>query len=150
MPLLRDADRRELETLFARQLEHPVTMRFYTQRESPLVLPAQECQTCRETGELLAEIAALSDKLGVERHDFVAEAEQARQLGVDRIPAILFEGQARGRLRYFGVPAGYEFAVLVGAIIDASRGTTALTPATRQQLAALPGPAHLKVLVTPT
>ncbi|HXF96165.1 MAG TPA: hypothetical protein VNI61_08705 [Gemmatimonadales bacterium] len=150
MALLRDADREELTTLFSSRLEHPVTIHFYTQHDSPLVLPIQECQTCRETGELLAEIAALSPRLTVQRHDFVAEAEQARALGVDHIPAIVLEGKVRGRLRYFGVPAGYEFAVLIGGLIDASRGTTALAPGTREQLAQLPGPVHLKVLVTPT
>lgn len=150
MALLNDADRAELRKIFDEQLRDPVKMVLYTQHDSPLALPSQECHTCRETGELLDEVATLSDRLSVERHDFVTEGDEARRQGVDHIPTITFEGTTQGRLRYVGVPAGYEFAVLVGALVDASRGTTELGAATRQQLAELPGPVHLKVLVTPT
>ena len=59
-------------------------------------------------------------------------------------------GKGRGTVRYFGIPAGYEFAVLLEAVLDAARGTTDLAPATKRQIAALPKPVHLEVLVTPT
>jgi alkyl hydroperoxide reductase subunit AhpF len=150
MPLLSEADRAELGKLFAQRFDSPVTVEFYTQRSSPLAAPAQECQTCRETGSLLAELSALSDRIHVVTHDLVAEAEEARRQGIERIPAMVIQGKGRGRVRYFGIPAGYEFAVLIEALLDASRGTTALAPATRERLAALPGPLHLEVLVTPT
>lgn len=150
MPLLRDEDRKEIGGLLAKSLVNPVTIHLYTQHESPLALPAQECHTCRETGELLDEIAELSDKLEVVRHDVVAEADDVRAAGVTQIPTLVFEGQVKGRMRYVGVPAGYEFSVLLGALIDASRGATELSAATRKALAQLPGPVHLEVLVTPT
>lgn len=150
MALLREHDRRHLMDLFARQLEAPVTIRFFTQRASPLIVPAQECATCRETGELLEEVQALSEKITLEVHDLVADVEEARRFGVDKIPALVFQGKNRGVVRYFGVPAGYEFSVLVEDLVDISRGTTRLSSATREALANLPGPAHIKVLVTPT
>lgn len=150
MPLLSDEDRAELTKLFAERFDGPVTVHFYTQRTSPLAVPAQECQTCRETGSLLAELTALSDRIQVVTHDLVSEAEEARRQGIERIPAMVIQGQGRGTVRYFGIPAGYEFAVLIEALLDASRGTTALAPATRERLAQLPGPLHLEVLVTPT
>jgi hypothetical protein len=62
-----------------------VTVHFYTQRASPLAAPAQACQTCRETGALLAELAALSDRIRVATHDLVTEAEEARRQGIERI-----------------------------------------------------------------
>jgi alkyl hydroperoxide reductase subunit AhpF len=150
MPLLREEDREELRKLFTERLTEPVTVHLYTQRASPLAVPSQECQTCRETGALLTELAELSHKLTIATHDFVGEAEAAKRVGIERIPALVFEGKGRGTVRYFGIPAGYEFAVLLEAVLDAARGTTDLAPATKQQLAKLPKPVHLEVLVTPT
>jgi alkyl hydroperoxide reductase subunit AhpF len=69
---------------------------------------------------------------------------------VDRIPAIVFRGKNKGTVRYFGVPAGYEFSVLVADLLEAASGTTQLAQATREQAAALSSPVHIKVLVTPT
>ncbi len=150
MALLKDEDRKQLTEIFARQLEDRVTLRLFTQQASPLTVPAQECASCRETGELLAEVSGLSEKIALEVHDLVADAEAARRFGVDNIPALVFEGKNKGTLRYFGLPAGYEFSVLVENLIDLSRGTTSLSSATREQLATLERPVHIKVLVTPT
>ena len=150
MPLLNENDAQEIRKLLAERLTEPVTVHLYTQQASPLSVPSPQCQTCRETGELLAELAALSNKIKVVTHDLVVEADEAKRLGIERIPALVFEGKALGKVRYFGIPAGYEFAVLIEALFDVSRGTTGLSPATRRQVANLPKPVHLEVLVTPT
>jgi alkyl hydroperoxide reductase subunit AhpF len=150
MALLQGEDRKQIQQLFAERLTEPVTIHLYTQRASPLAVPSHECQTCRDTGALLAELAELSDKLTIVTHDFVEEAEEAKRRGIERIPALVFEGKGRGTVRYFGIPAGYEFAVLLEAVLDAARGTTGLAPATKQRIADLPKPVHLEVLVTPT
>lgn len=150
MSVLHDDDREQLRELFAERLTEPVTVRLYTQRASPLAVPSHQCQACRETGKLLAELSDLSDKIKIVTHDLVTEAEEAKRQGIERIPALVFEGKGRGKVRYFGIPAGYECAVLIEALLDASRGTTGLSPATKEQLAKLPKPVHLEVLVTPT
>ncbi|HEX2034128.1 MAG TPA: hypothetical protein VHS99_08075 [Chloroflexota bacterium] len=56
----------------------------------------------------------------------------------------------RGLVRFFGLPAGYEFATLIDDIVDLSRRRTRLSEETRQALATLPGALHLQVFVTPT
>lgn len=150
MPLPRDEDRRQLEQIFSGRLVDPVTLVLFTQHESPLIVPAQECQTCRETRQLLEELAQITDKIQLEVKDFVRDGEEARRLGIDNIPAIILRGKNKGTLRIFGIPAGYEFAVLVEDIIDLSTGTTRLSDETRQQLSALTEPVHIKVMVTPT
>ena len=66
------------------------------------------------------------------------------------LPALVLEGKQKGRLLYTGMPAGYEFGVLIEALLDLARGATKLSPFTRTQLAKLPGPVHIKVFVTPT
>jgi alkyl hydroperoxide reductase subunit AhpF len=150
MPLLQPDLRSQLADIFAKQFQDPVVVKFFTQKSSPLSAPVRECHTCHEAGELLKEVAGLSDKLRLEVHDLITEGEEARRLGIDKIPGLVIQGKGKGVTRYFGVPAGYEFAVLIEALGDASRGTTRLAPATRQRLGELRGPVQIKVLVTPT
>lgn len=151
MALLSEQIRSQLTQVFSAQLDAPVTLQLFTQRASPLVLPTTvPCETCQDTEALLREVASLSEHVTLTVRDFVADESDARSLGVERIPAMVFEGRNRGVMRYFGVPAGYEFSVLVEGLIDAARGATALSAATREQVATLASAIHIRVLVTPT
>jgi alkyl hydroperoxide reductase subunit AhpF len=150
MSILQPDLRRQLTDMFAKQLQDPVVLQFFTQKSSPLSIPLQECHTCQEAGALLEEVTQLSHKLRLEVHDLIADGEEASRLGVDKIPGLVIQGKGRGVLRYFGVPAGYEFGVVIEALLDASRGATGLAPSTRQRLAELRKPVQIKVLVTPT
>ncbi len=150
MALINDDIRHQLTDLFTRDLQDPVTLHFFTQKSSLLSVPSQECHTCQEAGELLGEVTALSDKLKLEIHDLLADAEEAKRLGVERIPGLVMQGKNRGVLRYFGVPAGYEFGVVIEDLMDVSRGSTKLSAETRTQTGLLPRPVHIQVLVTPT
>ncbi len=150
MPIIPQDDQDYIRDLFAEKFENDVTLRFYTQRESALTVPGQECATCRDTRELLEELVALSDKLTLDSHDFYAEREQAAADGIDEIPAIVLEGGNKGKVRFIGVPAGYEFATLIEDLVDVSRGTTGLELHSRETLKDLTEPVHIKVFVTPT
>ena len=128
----------------------PVKLILFTQGSEGLL----ECENCVEARQLAEEVAALSDHLSIEVHDFVAEEELARQYGIDKIPALIL---ARGGpqpkdygLRLYGLPAGYEFATLIQGITMVSRGETSLSAQTRQELARLKAPVHIQVYVTPT
>jgi glutaredoxin-like protein len=84
--------------------------------------------------------------------DFVADKAGADALGVDKIPAIAVlggDGSDHG-LRLYGIPAGYEFASLLGALDLVARGDSGLAPASRQKLKAVSRPLALQVFVTPT
>ncbi len=112
-----------------------------------------ECTYCRETRELAEELAGLSGgRVTVEVKDFVADTARAEALGVDKIPAIAVlggDGSDRG-IRLYGIPAGYEFASLLGALELVARGDSGLAPASRQKLKAVSRPLALQVFVTPT
>jgi hypothetical protein len=150
MGLLSEDLRRQLTKLFNREMQDPVSLTFFTQKSSLLSIPSQECHTCQEAGELLNEVTALSNKFKLETHDLLAEADAARRLGVERIPGLVMQGKNRGVLRYFGVPGGYDFGVVIEDLMDLSRGTTRLSAQTRKQITELPALVHIKVLVTPT
>ncbi|MDP2952978.1 MAG: thioredoxin family protein [Chloroflexota bacterium] len=150
MPLLQDQHRQQLRDYLARNLQDPVRVHLFTQRASLVATPVPPCPTCQETEDLLKEVSGLSDKVLLEVHDLVTEAQEARRLGVDRVPALVYQGKNKGVLRYFGLPAGHEIAVLVEDLGDLSRGTTRLSAPTRQSLAGLTRLAHIKVLVLST
>ena len=109
-----------------------------------------ECAHCRENTSLAQEVASLSDKLDVEVHDFALDKEAVERYGVDKIPAIAVEGEKDYGVRFYGVPAGYEFSTLIEAIKAVSAGESGLAPKTKESLAGLKEPLHLQVFVTPT
>ncbi len=149
MPLISDQDQQTLQKLFE-GLESDVTITNFTQHDSLLIIPGQECDYCKETRELLEEVTALSDKLHLETKDFVRDKQEADSLGVTRIPAFVLQGRARGKVRFFGIPTGYEFSTLVEDLLDLSKGTTNLSEKTRTALKEVDQDLHVQVFVTPT
>jgi len=155
MALIEIKDAEYLKQYFSEQLEHPVTIHFFTQGARRIQVPGrrvqeQECQFCRETGELVGELAALSDKIAVEVHDFVVDQEAVQEFGIDKIPAIAIAGARDYGVRFYGIPSGYEFTSLIEDIVAVSKGDSHLTQASREALADLKGPVHIQVFVTPT
>jgi alkyl hydroperoxide reductase subunit AhpF len=150
MALISAKDQQMLRDLFAERMQQDVTITYFTQRESVLIVPGQECTYCKETRELLGELADLSNKLHLEIKDFVRDEAEARQLGVSRIPAFVLSGQNKGRVRYFGIPAGYEFSTVVEDLLNVSTGAPDLLNTTQQALAGLQQDLHIQVFVTPT
>ena len=150
MAMITPEDRQTLQTLFAQELQDDVNITYFTQRESVLIVPGQECSYCKETRELLEELADISDKLHLTIKDFVRDEQEAQSLGITHIPAFILQGHTRGAVRYFGIPAGYEFSTLIEDLIDVSKGTTNLSDKTREALATVDQDIHIQVFVTPT
>ncbi len=109
-----------------------------------------ECEYCKETRQLMKEVADLSDKISVEIYDFGKERDLAEKYGVDKIPAIVLLGKKDYGVRYFGLPSGYEFTTLIQDIIDVSEGATDLSSETKEKLMKIDKPVHIQVFVTPT
>jgi glutaredoxin-like protein len=150
MAFLSSANQTEVKRLFE-SLEGEVRIIFFTQRESPLFIPGRECETCADTRLLLQEVASLSDKIKLEIHDFAAESEAAKEHGIDRIPALVITADGvKGKVRYFGMPSGYEFSVLLGTLVDVSKGQTDLADSSIEILQMLDKELHIQVFVTPT
>lgn len=150
MAMISEKDRQALVRLFAEKLQDDVTITYFTQDGSLLYLPGQKCEYCQETGELLEEVTALHEKLHLEVKDFVGDAQEAEALGIERIPAFVVQGHAKGKVRFFGIPSGYEFSTLMQDLIDVSTGTTGLSEQTRKALAGIAEDVHIQVFVTPT
>ena len=142
MPLLKDKDRDLLKDKLAKELASPVKLVFFTQE--------LECETCHIACQLAAEVAALSDKIELVKYNFVVDQEPVAKYNIDKIPALVIEGDKDYGIRYYGVPSGYEFASLIEDIVDVSRQSNRLSPKTKEALQKVANPVHIQVFVTPT
>ncbi|RMD96014.1 MAG: glutaredoxin [Calditrichaeota bacterium] len=141
MALIQEKDREEIRKRFAK-MTRPVKFIMFTQDF--------ECDYCKETRQILEELAELSDKLTLEVHDFIKDKELAEKYHVDKIPATVIEGEKDYGIRFYGIPSGYEFATLIEDVIMVSNGDSMLSPESREKLKALQKPVHIQVFVTPT
>ncbi len=123
-------------------LPNPVSLVMFTQEF--------ECQFCRETRQLVEEVADVSDQISTTVYDFVADKEKAEEYGIDKIPAVAVIGEKDYGLRFYGIPSGYEFSSLIESIKLVSAGTPQLSPAGQEFAQSLDDDVHIQVFVTPT
>ncbi len=143
MPLMDDKTREDVREMLT-ALTGSVKMVVFTQEF--------ECQLCAETRQIAEEVAELSDLITLDVRDFVGDEAYAKDLNVDKIPAIVLLGendQDYG-IRFFGIPSGYEFMSLLEGLKLVSNGDAELSADTLAYLDALEGDLHLQVFVTPT
>jgi glutaredoxin-like protein len=143
MPLMDEKTREDVRELL-KDLTGPVKLLMFSQQF--------ECQMCAETRQITEEVAALNDLITVEVKDFVEDEAAAKDMNLDKIPAIAVLGadDADYNIRFYGIPSGYEFMSLLEAIKLVSSGQADLSAETQQYLDALDGDLHLQVFVTPT
>jgi glutaredoxin-like protein len=108
------------------------------------------CESCGEEETLLHELADLSDKLTLETRNRLTEPDQAMLYGVTASPTLIIEGRKGARVRYLGLPVGYEFASLLQGIREAAAGQAAVTEDIRGKLEGLESRVEIRVFVTPT
>jgi alkyl hydroperoxide reductase subunit AhpF len=141
MGILKEKDRDKLISVF-KDIEKDVKIVMFTQE--------MECPHCEMTRAMLEEVSGLSDKLSLEVHDFVAEADLAKKHGVDKIPATILLGDKDYGIRFYGVPAGYEFNVLIEDTMDVGKRNPRLSNEVMTELAKIDRPVHMQVLISPT
>lgn len=109
------------------------------------------CEYCDTIVELTTELSEVLDDLTVEVFDISEDEEKATAYNVDKAPAIAIVGAEDYGLRFFGIPANYEFSTLLHGIQVAATGaSTQLDDTTRDYLHNLDEPIHYQVFVTPT
>jgi alkyl hydroperoxide reductase subunit AhpF len=142
MAFLNAQNQAEVRKAFA-PLRDPVKLTVFSQS-------LEAADLCAQNEQLVREVAALDDKISVETLNLAIDRERAQAYGVDQVPAIVVEGARDYGLRFYGVPAGYEFSNLIDAIVLASTGEPALSEETTAKLAALDSDVEIKVFSTPT
>ncbi len=124
-------------------LERPVELLLALGPEETPLEGARDIDFSGEALRLVEELAALADRVTVRVED---EPE-----GFARFPAISVrpDGEDVG-VRHDGLPWGYELSSLVGAIREAGRRESSLTPESLDDLRALVREVNVDVFVTPT
>jgi glutaredoxin-like protein len=142
MSLIPNDKKEAIKNEFKEKLEDPVKIIMFTQEI--------ECRFCSDTRQLAQEIAALTDKVDFEVYDFMADADKAKQYGIDKIPALAIIGKKDYGVRIYGIPYGYELQTLTEAIINVSLGKTGLSEKTKDIIVDIKSPVHIQVFVTLT
>ena len=149
-PMIADKDRAQLKRIFRKDLTKEVTIRLFTQKPSPVMVPGRECRYCPETQQIMEELSALSPKVHLDVVDFYQEPQRAREAGATRIPAIVLGANGDSRAKFYGLPTGYGLGTIVEGIRITSRGVSPLSMNTRKKLRQVSRPVHIQVFVTPT
>ncbi|NPV89020.1 hypothetical protein HPY42_05920 [Coprothermobacteraceae bacterium] len=160
MAILKDSDKKEIQKRLA-SMEKPVKMVLFAPA-SDIVVPGQrECMYCKETKELLSEVAELSSLLSLEVLDPQKSFAEAEKYGLKKDsagylhPALTFEVDEGGQWKhysiwFYGIPAGYEFATLLDDLVMLSTGRHRLSAQVVEQLANISARVTMDVFVTPT
>ena len=141
MSLLKEEQQSKLKEKF-KELDGNVKLVVFTQE--------MECRYCEETRQLMEDLAGLSDKIDVEVYDFVSDTDKVEKYRIDKIPATVIEGEKDYGIRFYGIPAGYEFVSLTNTIMAVSKGESGLSEGTRAALKKLKDLVHLQVFITLT
>jgi glutaredoxin-like protein len=123
-------------------LANPVRLVVFTQES--------DCQFCKDAVGLAQELGGLSDRLSVEVHDLQKEAPKAAEHHVDKVPAFVVTGDKDYGIRYYGVPAGYEFSTLLNLVELVGSRESGLTPESKTKLGSLTSPVDIQMFVTLT
>ena len=150
MAMIPDQDMEFLRERFSEEMRDPVTIIAFTKKAQDQEGAGLECEFCNETQRIVDELADLSDKINVECREFSPDSQIVKDLGVDKLPALVVQGPKEGSVKYYGIPGGFEFSSLVEDIVDASRGSTDLSEDVKEKVRGIQRDTHIQVFMTPT
>ncbi len=145
MALIRDEDKKYLTDEFNKKLKDNVDVVVFTSNNS-------DCKYCKETLELVDELAALNDKINVVKYVFEDNKDMVEKYSVEKYPATIVapKGALDGRIVYYGIPSGYEFGSLIEDIENVSINDADVSKKAIDLLSKIDKPVTIKVYVTPT
>jgi alkyl hydroperoxide reductase subunit AhpF len=149
MSILNEQVKQQVRERFAERLSGPVQLKLYLRPGSGrLILPSgMGCPTCEEARELAEDLQeAAPEQIHLEVIDVTTQDSDVTELPT---LTLAFPGE-EPRIRWQGLPAGYEFATVVDAIERVSTGEHGLSEATVQRLAEVSEPLEVMVFATPT
>lgn len=129
------------------QMKEPVQILFFGSTEN--------CDYCADARQLLEEVVAIDEKLGMSVYDLQADAAVAGKFNIDKAPGVVIAAKDGDQItdfgiQYSGIPSGHEFGTLINDIILVSGRDSGLSAETREFLKNLEKPLHMQVFVTPT
>ncbi|MEP7136408.1 MAG: thioredoxin family protein [Chloroflexota bacterium] len=144
--VLNDQIVKQINEAFA-EIQEPVQVLLFGSQDN--------CEYCNETKQLLEEVTALNDKLGLSVYDMQEHQDVAKKFNVTNAPGIVIAAKDGAEvtnlgIQFSGIPSGHEFSTLINDIVIVSKRESGLNEKTREFLKNLDKPLHLQVFVTPT
>ncbi|MHA2609491.1 MAG: protein disulfide oxidoreductase [bacterium JZ-2024 1] len=139
--MLHAHQKKQVEDMLKKSLVGEVEVLLFTQKLN--------CPYCEATTLLMREVAELSPKIHLKEWNFLADQNVVSEYRIERVPAIVIKGKKEYGIRFYGIPAGYEFSVFLEALIQVSQRENEKSPVYTKKFA-FPAPVNLKVFVTPT
>jgi glutaredoxin-like protein len=141
MGLLSEPVRKKAAEILA-GMAKPVRLVVFTQES--------DCPFCKDALGLAQELAGLSDRLSLEVYDLQKDAAKAAEYHVDKVPAFVVAGDKDYGIRYYGVPAGFEFTTLLTVVELVGSRDSGLKTESKAKLSSLTSPADIQMFVTLT
>ena len=115
-----------------------------------IVFISENCKYCNITGDIAKELAELNPHIKFEY--YTLKDDMAKLYDVTHAPTVVITDGEKygGRIRYVGLPSGYEFSSLVEDIMDVSRRSTQVAEEVAKKLETIDKPIRIQVFVTPT
>jgi glutaredoxin-like protein len=140
--MLSEPDRNALQRKFAAGMVDPVGMLLFADEGSAIG---------KELVELVDSFAAMSERIKAEIHNPEGGKNQRmRDLRIENYPCIVLTKGDSSRIRYYGIPGGYEAPAFADAIVELSSSRTPLSPKAKASLATVRRKANIKVFVLTT
>ena len=145
MALIRDEDKNYLSEEFKKYVTNDVDIVVFTTTK-------QECKYCKETIELASEVSELSNKIHLVKYTMEDNKEEATKFKVEKAPTTIVtkHGSTDGRVRYSGLPSGYEFGSLIEDLKNVSKWEADISSKALEIIKKIDKPVTIKVFVTPT
>ena len=149
MSLLSEQDQKAIKERFL-NMKNNIKILFFT--EPTENQSSASCRYCKDTLDILQELVALDERISLVIYDIAKDEEQTKKFAIDKVPAIVLldANDTDYGIRFYGIPAGYEFATLIEDIIMVSSGENNLSTETKEKLKKVTKNIHIQVFVTPT
>lgn len=108
------------------------------------------CHYCADVKLLTKLIFETNSKIKVTYYNLQEDVEIAKKYNITKAPVIILEKNGKSNIKYFGIPAGFEFPVFIETIASFANNFTKLSNSSKEKLKIINKPIKIRVLVTLT
>jgi len=140
--MISEADRAALERKFSLGMKDEVTIELFVDGGIAM---------SKQLSELANALGDLNDNIKVSvRETLDGKDQRLKDLRLENWPVLVLTKGDSSRIRYYGLPIGYELPAITDAIVELSMAKTPLSPKARGMLSTVRRKANIKVFVLTT
>ncbi len=131
----------KLKERFSKSLKDYVSINIFTHGD--------DCKSCSDAISLMEELSSFDSRFKLEKHSIGSEI--SNKYGIKDGPVIILisEHFPEGNVRYYGIPSGHEFLVLMEDLEAFSSGKVNLSSSVVEKIKSINQPTEIKIYTTP-